>query len=84
MSFGFALGDFLAVGNLAWKLYRDCYKVARGAPQEFQLLVTEISTLSNSLTILQEEVKNPESTLVQAVSSLSDCEYIILNTFQDC
>ncbi len=75
MSFGFALGDFLAVGNLAWKLYRD---------QEFQLLVTEISTLSNSLTILQEEVKDPESTLVQAVSSLSDCEYIILNTFQDC
>ena len=66
MSFGFSAGDFLEVGHLAWRLYRDCYKVARGAPQEFQLLVAEISTLSNSLTILQEEVKDPESTIVQA------------------
>ena len=48
------------------RLYRDCYKIARGAPQEFQLLVGEISTLSNSLNILQEEVKDPTSTLVQA------------------
>ena len=48
------------------RLYRDCYKIARGAPQEFQLLIGEISTLSNSLNILQEEVKDPTSTLVQA------------------
>ena len=48
------------------RLYRDCYKIARGAPQEFQLLLGEISTLSNSLNILQEEVKDPTSTLVQA------------------
>ena len=48
------------------RLYRDCYKIARGAPQEFQLLVGEISTLSNSLNILQEEVKDPTSALVQA------------------
>ena len=66
MSFGFSATDFVQVGQLAWTLYRECYKVARGAPQEFQLLVGEISTLSNSLTILQEEVKDPESTIVQA------------------
>ena len=48
------------------RLYRDCYKIARGAPQEFRLLLGEISTLSNSLNILQEEVKDPNSTLVQA------------------
>ena len=66
MSFGFSAGDFLEVAQLAWRLYRDCYKVARGAPQEFQLLVAEMSTLSNSLTILQKEVKDPESTIVQA------------------
>ena len=35
-------------------------------PQEFQLLLGEISNLSNSLSILQEEVKSPGSTLVQA------------------
>ena len=48
------------------RLYRDCYKVARGAPQEFQLLVGEVSTLSNSLNILQEEVKDPDSALIRA------------------
>ncbi|MCJ1450107.1 hypothetical protein MMC28_000436 [Mycoblastus sanguinarius] len=58
MSLGFAVGDFIAVGNLAW--------IARGAPQEFQLLVREISTLSNSLGILQEEVNDSKSTLVLA------------------
>ena len=66
MSFGFAIGDFIAVGQLAWTLYRDCYTIARGAPQEFQLLLGEISTLSNSLKILQEEVSDPGSTLVRA------------------
>ncbi|KAI9869368.1 MAG: hypothetical protein M1813_000157 [Trichoglossum hirsutum] len=66
MSFGFAIGDFIAAGQLAWTLYRDCYTIARGAPQEFQLLLGEISTLSNSLKILQEEVSHPGSTLVQA------------------
>ena len=47
-------------------MYRDCYKIARGAPQEFQLLVGEISTLHNSLNLLQEEVKDPESAFVLA------------------
>ena len=66
MSFGLAVGDVIQVGTLAWKLYRDCYKVARDAPQEFQLLVAEMSTMSNSLGMLQEEIKDPESTLLQA------------------
>jgi len=66
MSFGFAVGDVIAVGQLAWTLYRDCYTIARGAPQEFQLLLGEISTLSNSIKILKEEVEEPSSTLRQA------------------
>lgn len=66
MSFGFAIGDFIAAGQLAWTLYRDCYTIARGAPQEFQLLLGEISTLSNSLKILHEEVSDSGSTLVRA------------------
>ncbi|KAI9772340.1 MAG: hypothetical protein M1840_001089 [Geoglossum simile] len=63
MSYGFAVGDFVATGQLAWALYRDCYTVARGAPQEFQLLLGEITALSGSLKILQEEVDNPDSIL---------------------
>lgn len=66
MSFGFAIGDFITVGQLAWTLYRDCYTIARNAPQEFQLLLGEISTLCNSLKMLEEEVENENSALVRA------------------
>ena len=66
MSFGFDVGNFADAAHLAYLIYRDCYKVARGAPQEFQLLVSEVSTLSNSLKILQEDVKDPESPLLKA------------------
>ena len=48
------------------KLYRDCYKVARNAPNEVQLLTDELKTLSGSLAILQDEAKDPDSILVQA------------------
>ena len=64
MSFGFSVGDFLAVAELAWTLYHKCYKVARGAPEEFRLLLGEISNLSNSLRILNDEVHDPDSVLV--------------------
>lgn len=66
MSFGFGVGDFIAVTELAWNLYRYCYVIARGAPQEFQHLVQEIATLSQSIQLLQEEAKNPNSTLVRS------------------
>jgi len=60
------LSDFIAVGNLAWTLYRQCYLVARGAPQEFQHLLSEIAMLSESIQNLQQETSNPQSTLVRA------------------
>jgi hypothetical protein len=66
MSFGFAVGDFISVGQLAFRLYRDCFKAAKGAPQEFQALKGELSNLHNALKILEEEVKNPESVLIKA------------------
>lgn len=66
MSFSFGVGDFLAVTELAWSLYRYCYVVARGAPQEFQLLLQEITMLSQSIQLLQEEAKDPNSTLVRS------------------
>ena len=66
MSFGFSVGDFLAVSQLAFTLYRQCYLVARDAPQEFQALVTELTTLSTSLRLLQDEVADENSVLVQS------------------
>ena len=84
MSFGIAVGDVVQVGTLAWTLYRDCYKVARDAPQDFQLLVSEMSTMSNSMAILQEEVKDPDSHIYQSgeerVQLVKDMVHNIHNT----
>ena len=37
MSFGFGVGDFLAVGNLAWTVYQSC----KGLNEEFQEVCRE-------------------------------------------
>lgn len=66
MSFGFGVGDIIGTGQLAFKLWKHCYQVARDAPEEFKILVSDIATLSQSLTFLGEEVNNPNSTLVRA------------------
>ncbi|KAF8244856.1 hypothetical protein K440DRAFT_557690 [Wilcoxina mikolae CBS 423.85] len=66
MSFCFAIGGFIAVGQLAWTLYHQCYLVARRASQEFQHLLGEISMLSQAIQLLQKEAENPQSTLVRA------------------
>ncbi|MCJ1405014.1 hypothetical protein MMC11_008240 [Xylographa trunciseda] len=69
MSFGFSIGDFIALGRIARELYRDIYLVARGAPEELQSLMTEIGALSQSIDFLVDEIKDPESILVSAGES---------------
>ena len=64
-----AIGDIIAVGQLAYTLYTKCYKVARGAPHEFQHLLSEVSILSQAMKFLQEEVEREDSTLMQAGES---------------
>ena len=66
MSFGFSIGDFITVAQLAKQLYRDIYHVARGAPKELQSLMSEIATLSQSIDFLIDEAKDPQSILVAA------------------
>jgi hypothetical protein len=66
MSFGFAIGDFLAVGELAHKLWHEVYMVARTAPEEVRSLSAELSVLSQSIRLLVELASNPESILVLA------------------
>lgn len=66
MSFGFGVSDFAGVLQLSWNLYRYCYKVARDAPEDFKLLLGEITMLSQSIKLLQEDAANPESTMVRA------------------
>jgi hypothetical protein len=69
MSFGFSVGDFIAVASLAHQLYNDVYLVARGAPDELQLLNSEIGVLALSIDLLIQEIKDKDSTLVRAGES---------------
>lgn len=65
MSFGFGVGDIIGSGQLAFKLWKHCYKVARDAPEEFNLLVSDIGTLAHSIAFLGEEMNDPNSTLMR-------------------
>lgn len=66
MFFDYSVGDLLGTARLAYNLWKYCYKVARDAPEGFQHLVCEINTLSQSLRFLEEETRDPNSTLMKA------------------
>ncbi|KUJ06884.1 uncharacterized protein LY89DRAFT_602667, partial [Mollisia scopiformis] len=56
---GYGVGDFIAVGQLAWKVYKAC----KGAPGEFQELSRELSSLHIILAELEDDAKTPTSLL---------------------
>ncbi|RYP40324.1 hypothetical protein DL767_001781 [Monosporascus sp. MG133] len=66
MSYGFGVGDFVAVGELCWKLYRNVVQVARDAPKEIRSLQQDLSSLSNVIKALQEDATQPGSAIAQA------------------
>ncbi|RYP78194.1 hypothetical protein DL771_000671 [Monosporascus sp. 5C6A] len=66
MSYGFGIGDFVAVGDLCWKLYRNVVQVARDAPKEIRSLQQDLSNLSNIIKALQEDSTQPGSAIAQA------------------
>jgi hypothetical protein len=41
MSFGFSVGDFIAVGQLGWQVYKSC----RDAPESFKNISSEVLSL---------------------------------------
>ena len=61
-----AIGDFIAVAQLAWTLYQKCYLAAKDAPAEFRALVDDLSMLSQSINMLRSELEDPDSLLVRA------------------
>jgi hypothetical protein len=61
MSFGFGVGDFLAVGQLAMKLFNAC----AAAPSEFQELRRDLSSIHTALYGLQSQAEDPTSLLRQ-------------------
>jgi len=50
MSFGYSVGDFLAVGQLAWNVYKSC----RDAPESFKDISTEVLSLHAVLKEAEE------------------------------
>ncbi|KAF5590854.1 hypothetical protein FPANT_5885 [Fusarium pseudoanthophilum] len=66
MSFGFGVGDFIAVGELCWKIYTRVYKVSRDAPEELRALIQELGNLSNTVNLLNEEVQDQEEWMKRA------------------
>ncbi|KAG9506302.1 hypothetical protein J7337_003285 [Fusarium musae] len=66
MSFGFGVGDFIAVGELCWKIYTRVYKVSRDAPEELRALIQELGNLSNTVNLLNEEVRDREEWMKRA------------------
>jgi hypothetical protein len=65
MSFGFSIGDFIAVAELAERLYKDIYLVARHASQEVLQLQSEVATMSMSMRLLLAEIQDKNSVLAQ-------------------
>jgi Hsp70 protein len=62
MSFGFAIGDFVALGKLAWGLYKQC----KGASAEFAEVCNEILSIHTALRELEDEAQNEDSILNRA------------------
>lgn len=59
MSFGIALGDFIAVGTLAWSVYRS----SKGMRGEFEELAVEARTAHTVVKELIDEARDDESAL---------------------
>jgi hypothetical protein len=66
MSFGFGIGDVIAVGELCWKLYSQVYKVSRDAPEELRGLNQELGNFHNTIRLLLEELKDKDSVLLNS------------------
>ncbi|KAF7507694.1 hypothetical protein GJ744_010247 [Endocarpon pusillum] len=62
MSFGFAIGDFVALARLAWGLYKQC----KGASAEFAAVCHEVLSIHTALRELEDEPQNEDSILNRA------------------
>jgi hypothetical protein len=66
MTFGFGVGDFATVGDLAFRLYNDAFLVVRRAPEEIKAMSRELALLQSSQQILINQAKDPSSALCKA------------------
>ncbi|KAI5781703.1 hypothetical protein DFH27DRAFT_616544 [Peziza echinospora] len=64
MSFGYGVGDLIAVGKLALDIYEKFKYIQRDASKDFKDLMAEVSLLNANVVTLDKAIKEPESTLI--------------------
>jgi hypothetical protein len=87
MSFGFGIGDFIAAGELAFKVYQNVYLVAKNAPDAITKLRDELAILVGAMNILQRAIQTPSSIINNAgpprKQMAEELVRKILNTLQE-
>jgi hypothetical protein len=76
MSFGYGVGDCLAVAQLAWKVYKSC----RDAPESFGNIQVEVLSLHAVLKEVEEALPGQQLTASrqQSLSTISQgCEGVL-------
>ena len=68
MSFGFGVGDFLASGQLCWKVYTKC----KDSPGNYKELSSEVGALHNVIKETEELLSQQGLTTEQGVK-LTTC-----------
>lgn len=66
MSSSSSVHDVALVAELTQKLHHFCSAVSRGAPHEFQLLLQQIASLSQTVQLLQHEATAPDSAVMKS------------------
>ena len=76
MSFGFGVGDFIAVGGLCWKVYKKC----KDSPGGYAQLSNEVGALNNVIKETEEMLSQQDLTPAQEaklVQSRQGCEEVL-------
>jgi hypothetical protein len=79
MSFGFGVGDFIAVGTLAFKTWKAC----SSASSDFKALTSELSSLHIALESLKEDASDPSSSLNRHVAKGKPQLMLIIHNLEE-
>jgi hypothetical protein len=76
MSFGYSVGDFIALGQLAWQVYKSC----KDAPGSFRNISSEVLSLHAVLKEVEETLLSytlPKSKQASLVTITSGCQDVL-------
>ena len=73
MSFGYGVGDFLAVGQLCWNVYKKC----KESPGSYRELAGEVSSLHSTMKeteelLLQQKLSSDQKTRFETIKHACD------------